>query len=323
VADAQRSLLYPQQADRLLESDVRTACVRDERALKRADRLACRRLHRDSWDRSAGAPSRARVPWLHSPSQRGHPEARRANAGRDTAHDPMNERGITPTDFRLVLMCVGVLLVCTLSYPTAVGAQARDDIPEELWQIYPLDPRKGDAGAPDTVQPQPPPGSPAQTDSAVQTRSESPNAQGRPSEQSGAGRSLAIPLLGALLGLLVILLVAATVRDGAFAIVGGYLARAGSPLVSPLRGVTAAPRYVRRGRSPFASPLRGLPGLPRRIGHLLRRLPRALAGIVTPLAQRIRSAVAARSRRRTRRASVSALGAVNAARRLFAGFLDS
>lgn len=206
----------------------------------------------------------------------------------------MNERGITPMDFRLVLVCVGVLLVCTLSYPTVVGAQARDDIPEELWQIYPLDPRKGDVGAPDTVQPQPPPpASPAQTDTAVQTRSESPSAQERPSEQSGAGRSLAIPLLGALLGVLVILLVAARVGNGGFAMVGGYLARAGSPLVSPLRGGTAAPRYVGRGRSPFASPLRGLPGLPRRIGHLLRRLPRALAGIVTPLAQRLRSAVAA------------------------------
>jgi hypothetical protein len=208
----------------------------------------------------------------------------------------MIKRGMTPTGFRVALICVGVLLVITLSHPAGVGAQAggENDIPEELWQIYPLDPRKGDAGAPDTVQPQPPPpGSPAQTDSAVQTRSESPNAQGRPSEQSGAGRSLAIPLLGALLGLLVILLVAATVRDGAFAMVGGYLARAGSPLVSPLRGVTAAPRYVRRGRSAIVSPLPGFRSVPRRIGHLLRRLPRALAGVVTPLAQRVRSAVAA------------------------------
>jgi hypothetical protein len=203
---------------------------------------------------------------------------------------------LAPTRFRLALVCMGFLLVIALAYPTAVGAQARgeNDIPEELWQLYPLDPTKTDTSHAETVQPRlPQPRPQAQPDSAVQTRSESPNAQAKPSDQPDLGRSLAFPLLGALLGLLVILLVVATVRNSAFAIAGEYLARAGSTLVSPLRGATSAPRYVGRGGSAVVFPLRALPRLPRRIGPLLLWLLRALAGVVTQVARPVGSAVAA------------------------------
>ena len=185
-----------------------------------------------------------------------------------------------PTGVRLALVCMGFLLVAGLAYPTTAGAQARgeDDIPEQLWQIYPLDPTKTDAGQPETVQPQSPPSRPqAQTDSAVQTTSESPNAQPQPSGESDSGRSFVFPvlLLGALLGLLVSLLVVATARNGAIAIAGEYLARAYSPLISPLRAATNAPRYVGRGGAAVVSPLRALPRLPRRIGRLLLQPLRA------------------------------------------------
>lgn len=192
----------------------------------------------------------------------------------------MMTTGTAPTGFRLALICMGFLLVAGLAYPTAAGAQARgeDNIPEQLWQIYPLDPTKTDAGQPETVQPQSPPaGRQTQTDSAVQTRSESQNAQPQPSGESDSGRSLVFPvlLLGALLGLLVSLLVVATARNGAFAIAGEHLARVCSPLVPPLRAATNAPRYVGRGGAAVVSPLRALPRLPRRIGHLLLRPLRA------------------------------------------------
>jgi hypothetical protein len=206
------------------------------------------------------------------------------------------KRGTAPMVFRLALLCMGLLLISGLAYPTAAGAQTRgkDDVPEQLWQIYPLDPTKTDAGAPEAAQPQPrPPGPQTQTDSAVQTTSESPRAQAQPSGDSDSGRSLAFPFLGALLGLLVGLLVLAAARNGAFAIAGEYLARASSPLVSPLRGTTNAHRYVVRGGATVVSPLRALPSLPRRIGHLLLRPLRASAGILTYVVRRVASAGAA------------------------------
>jgi hypothetical protein len=209
----------------------------------------------------------------------------------------MKKTGTTaPMVFRLALVCLGLLLISGLAYPTAAGAQARgkDDVPEQLWQIYPLDPTKTDAGAPEAAQPQPrPPGPQTQTDSAVQTTSESPRAQAQPSGGSDSGRSLAFPLLGALLGLLVGLLVLAAARNGAFAIAGEYLARASSPLISPLRGTTNAHRYVVRGGATVVSPLRALPSLPRRIGHLLLWPLRASAGILTYVVRRVASAGAA------------------------------
>jgi hypothetical protein len=198
--------------------------------------------------------------------------------------------------FRLALVCMGLLLISGLAYPTAAGAQARgkDDVPEQLWQIYPLDPTKTDAGEPQTAQPQPPPPRPqTRTDSAVQTTSESPKAQAQPSGDSDSGRSLAFPLLGAVLGLLVGLLVVAAARNGAFAIAGEYLARASSPLVSPLRETTNAHRYLARGGATVVSPLRALPSLPRRIGHPLLWRLRASAGILTYVVRRVASAGAA------------------------------
>jgi hypothetical protein len=208
----------------------------------------------------------------------------------------MMKTGRAPTDFRLALVCTGLLLVSGLAYPTAAGAQARgeDDVPKQLWQIYPLDPTKADAGAPETVKPQPPPPGPqTQTDSVVQTTSESPNAQAQPSGESDSGRSLVFPLLGALLSLLVGLLVVTAARNGAFAIAGEYLVRARSPLVSPLRAATNAPRYVGRGGAAVVSPLRTLPRLPRRIGHFLLWPLRAVAGVVTHVVRSVGSAVAA------------------------------
>jgi hypothetical protein len=208
----------------------------------------------------------------------------------------MKKTGTAPMVFRLALLCTGLLLISGLAYSTAAGAQARgkDDVPEQLWQIYPLDPTKTDAGAPETAQPQPPPPGPqTQTDSAVQTTSESPKAQAQPSGGSDSGRSLAFPLLGAFLGLLVGLLVVAAARNGAFAIAGEYLARASSPLVSPLRGTTNAHRDVAGGGTTVVSPLRALPSLPRRIGHLLLWPLRASAGILTYVVRRVASAGAA------------------------------
>jgi hypothetical protein len=207
----------------------------------------------------------------------------------------MKKTGTAPM-VRLALLCMGLLLISGLAYPTAAGAQARgkDDVPEQLWQIYPLDPTKTDAGAPQTAQPQPaPPGPQTQTDSAVQTTSESPNAQGQPSGESDSGRSLAFPLLGALLGLLVGLLILAGARSGAFAIAGEYLLRARSPLVSPLHAATNAPRYVGRGGAAVVSPLRTLLRLPRGIGHFLLWPLRAVAGVVTHVVRSVGSAGAA------------------------------
>jgi hypothetical protein len=199
----------------------------------------------------------------------------------------MTKTGWAPRDFRLALVCTALLVVSGLAYPTAAGAPARgeDDVPEQLWQIYPLDPTKADAGAPEPVKPQPPPPGPqTQTDSVVQTTSESPNAQAQPSGESDSGRSLVFPLLGALLSLLVGLLVVVAARNGAFAIAGEYLARAGSPLVSPLRAATNAPRSVVRGGAVVVSPLRTLRRLPRHIGHLLLWPVRALVVVGTAVA---------------------------------------
>jgi hypothetical protein len=192
----------------------------------------------------------------------------------------MMKMGKTPTGVRLVIVYTGLLLVTALAYPAVAGAQtsSKNDIPEQLWQIYPLDPTKTGADPSETVQPQPPPDPQAQTDRALQTTSESPNAQPQPSGESDSGRSLAFPvlLLGALLGLLVTLLVVVTARNGAFATAGEYLARARSPLVSPLRAASNAPRHIGHGGAAVVSPLRALPRLPRRIGHLVLRFLRAL-----------------------------------------------
>jgi hypothetical protein len=208
----------------------------------------------------------------------------------------MKKRGRAPMVFRLALLCMGLILISGLAYPTAAGAQTRGkaDVPEQLWQIYPLDPTRTDAGAPEAAQPQPPPPGPqTHTDSAVQTTSESPKAQAQPSGDSDSGRSLAFPLLVALLGLLVGLLVVAAARNGAFGIAGEYVARASSPLVSPWRGTINAHGYVARGGATIVSPLRALPSLPRRIGHLLLWPLRASAGILTYLVRRVASAGAA------------------------------
>jgi hypothetical protein len=191
----------------------------------------------------------------------------------------MMKMGKAPTGVRLALVYIGLFLVTALAYPAVAGAQtsSENDIPGQLWQIYPLDPTKTGAGPSETVQPQLPPDPQAQTDRGFQTTSESPNAQLQPSGESDSGRSLAFPvlLLGALLGLLVTLLVVVTARNGAFATAGDYLARARSPLVSPLRAASNAPRHVGHGGAAVVAPLRALPRLPRRIGHLLLRLLRA------------------------------------------------
>jgi hypothetical protein len=191
----------------------------------------------------------------------------------------MMKTGLAAMASRLALVCITLFLVSGLAYPTAAGAQERgeDDIPEQLWKTYPLDPTKTDADAPETVPTQPSRPAQTETDSTVRTMSESPKAQAQPSGESDSGRSLTLLLLGALLSLLVGLLVIAAARSGAFAIGGGYLARGGSALEAPLRAASTAPRYVSRGGAVVVSPLRTLPGLVRRIGHLLLRRLRALA----------------------------------------------
>ena len=71
----------------------------------------------------------------------------------------MMKTGTAAMGFRLALVCIALLLVSGLAYPTAAGAQGRgeDDIPEQLWKTYPLDPTKTDADAPETVPAQPSP----------------------------------------------------------------------------------------------------------------------------------------------------------------------
>lgn len=209
----------------------------------------------------------------------------------------MMKTGTASTGFRLALVCMALLLLLLsgLAYPTAAGAQARgeDGIPEQLWRTYPLYPTKTDDDAPETVQPQPSPPAQAETDSAVHTASEPRNAQARPWAEPDSGRSVTFPLLGAILGLLVGLLVIAAARSGAFGIGRGYLARRGSALESPLRAATNVPRYVGRSGAAVVSPLRTLPRLARGIGHLLLWPLRAFAGVVTHVVRSVDSAVAA------------------------------
>jgi hypothetical protein len=203
------------------------------------------------------------------------------------------KRAFAPTGFRLTLVCMALLLATGLADPSAAGAQKRgpDDIPEQLWETYPLDPTKMDAGAPKTVQPQPAPRGQAETD-PVRTPEPS-GAQARSSEKSNPGRSLVTrPILGALLGLLVGLLVIATARSGALALTAGYLGRSGSILASPLRAATHAPRYVGRGGALIVSPLWTLPSVLRRIGHRLLWPVRTVASAVTYVVRAIGSAVA-------------------------------
>jgi hypothetical protein len=207
----------------------------------------------------------------------------------------MMKTGTAAMGFRLALVCITLFLVSGLAYPTAAGAQGRgeDDIPEQLWKTYPLDPTKTDAVAPETVPAQPSRPAQTETDSTVRTMSESPNAQAQPSGESDSGRPLTFLLLGALLGLLVGVLIIAAAMSGAFAIGGGYLARGGSALEAPLRAASNAPRYVSRGGAVVVSPLRTLPGLVRRIGHLLLWPLRALVVVVTYVVGGVSTTVAA------------------------------
>jgi hypothetical protein len=208
----------------------------------------------------------------------------------------MMETGTAPTGLRLALVCTALLLLTGLAYPTAAGAQERgeDDIPEQLWKTYPLDPTKADADAPGTVQPQPPPPAQAETDSAVQTTSGSPAAQAQPSEGSDSSRSLVTrALLGALIGLLAGLFIMAATGSRALAIPEWYLARRRSALEAPLHAANNAPRYVSRGGAVVVTPLRTLPGLVRRIGHLLLWRVRAVASAVNHVVGSVGSAVMA------------------------------
>jgi hypothetical protein len=207
----------------------------------------------------------------------------------------MMKTGSAATGFHLALVCITLFLVSGLAYPTAAGAQERgeDDIPEQLWKTYPLDPTKTDADAPERVPAQPSRPAQTETDSTVRTMSESPNAQAQPSEESDSGRSLTFLLLGALLGLLVGLLIIAAARSGAFVIGGGYLARGGSALEAPLHAAGNAPRSVSRRGAEVVSPLRTLPGLVRRIGHLLQWRLRAVASVVTHVVRSVGTALAA------------------------------
>src|SRR5829696_10344638 len=195
------------------------------------------------------------------------------------------KRGLAPTGVRLALICTGLVLVTTLASPTLAGAQSSgaNDVPEELWQIYPLDPINGDAGPRDTVQV---PKEQPHTDPVVQPKSRSSNAQAKISEQSDASSSLALPVLGGLLGVLAIVLVVTSLGHGALAIAGEYFVRAGSPLAPSFRRATNAPRYVARGGAAVMSPLRGLRRLPRGIGRVLLWPLRLVTGLVTHVIRR-------------------------------------
>ncbi len=148
----------------------------------------------------------------------------------------MMKTGTAAMGFRLALVCLTLSIVLVLAYPTAAGAQGRgeDDIPEQLWKTYPLDPTKVDADAPETVPGQP-------------SRPQSPNAQAQASGESDSGRPRTLLLTGALLSLLVGLLIIAAARRSALGMVGGHLARGGSALEPPLRAASNAPRYISRG----------------------------------------------------------------------------
>jgi hypothetical protein len=168
----------------------------------------------------------------------------------------MIKRGSTATGFRLALVFITLFFVSGLAYPTAAGAQERgeNDVPEQLWKTYPLDPTKTDADAPETVPTQP-------------SRPESPNAQAQSSGESDSGLPRTLLLAGALLSLLVGLLIIAAARSGALGMGGGHPARGGSALEAPLRAASNAPRYISRGGALVVSPLRMLPA--RRLLHRL------------------------------------------------------
>ena len=201
----------------------------------------------------------------------------------------MKKMGTAPMVFRLALVCLGTLLISGLAYSTASGAQTRgrDDVPEELWQIYPLDPTKKDAGARQTAQVQPPPPAPqAQTNSAVQQRQK---AQAQPTGESGSGRSLAFPLLVVLLALIVGLLVAAAGRTVRVAIAGQHRVHGDSALESPSRALRKATRHVAGGGATVVSSLRALSRLSRRIGSVLMWPLRASAGVLSYVVRRVAS----------------------------------
>jgi hypothetical protein len=168
----------------------------------------------------------------------------------------MMKTGTAAMGFRLVLVCLALSIVFGFAYPTAAGAQGRgeDDIPEQLWKTYPLDPTKMDADAPERVPAQP-------------SRPESPNAQAQSSGESDSGLPRTLLLAGALLSLLVGLLIIAAARSGALGMGGGHPVRGGSALEAPLRAASNAPRYISRGGALVVYPLRMLPA--RRLLHRL------------------------------------------------------
>ena len=204
----------------------------------------------------------------------------------------MMKRGLAPTGVRLAVVCTGLVLFTTLASPTLAGAQSSgaNDIPEELWQIYPLDPAKGETGPPDTLQA---PEEQPQTDSVVQPKSKSSSAQAQISEQSDTGSSLTLPVLAGLLAVLAIVLVVAIIRYGALAIAGEYFVRAGSPLAPSFRRATNAPRYVARGGAAVISPLRGLHRIPHGIGRVFLWPLRLVTGLVTHVIRGIGAGLAA------------------------------
>ena len=195
----------------------------------------------------------------------------------------MIKRGSKATGFRLALVFITLFLVSGLAYPTAAGAQERgeNDVPEQLWKTYPLDPTKTDADAPETVPTQP-------------SRPESPNAQVQASGESDSGRPRTLLLAGALLSLFVGLLIIAAARSGALGMGGGHPARGGSALEAPLRAASNAPRYIGRGGAVVVYPLRMLHA--RRIGDLLLRSVRAVASVVVHVFHSVRSEVMAAGR---------------------------
>ena len=82
-------VLRPRADHGLLGPDLRPDRLRDERPLRRPDRLARRRLHRDPRDEPAGDPSRARLARLRPHAERRDPSPRPADAARDAGHDPL------------------------------------------------------------------------------------------------------------------------------------------------------------------------------------------------------------------------------------------
>ncbi len=141
IADPPRRVHRPQPTNPLREPVLRPSRVRNDRSLGGADRLARRWLHRDPRDERTRRCSRSYLARLHPSSQRRHPAAGSADAGRNAGDDQMSRTGSlsgyclapwsSPRDVTLAVSTAG------LGAPAARTPRTLNP-PTALWKAYPL-----------------------------------------------------------------------------------------------------------------------------------------------------------------------------------------